>query len=102
MEHQDKTLKCRDCGRDYIFTAGEQDFYAEKGFENEPARCPECRASKKRERNFGGRGGGGSRQLHEVTCAECGAATQVPFLPREGRPVYCRECYDKMNNRVSS
>jgi len=99
MDYEDKTLKCRDCGRDFTFTAGEQAFYSEKGFENEPARCPECRASKKRERNFGGRG---PRQLHEVVCDECGSSTQVPFVPREGRPVYCRDCFDKMNSRASA
>lgn len=47
----DKTLKCKDCGADFIFTEGEQAFYKEKGFENEPQRCPECRRARKMQRN---------------------------------------------------
>jgi len=93
MELQDKTMNCRDCGRDFVFTAGEQSFYQEKGFENEPTRCPECRSARKRRRNSFGRGG--SRQLHDVVCEECGKTTQVPFEPKQGRPVYCRECFAK-------
>jgi CxxC-x17-CxxC domain-containing protein len=60
--------------------------------QNEPSRCPECRATKRKER------WGDSKQLRQmftVTCAECGAETTVPFEPREGRPVYCKECYVK-------
>ncbi|WP_251862022.1 zinc-ribbon domain-containing protein [Clostridium sp. Marseille-Q2269] len=47
----DKTLTCEDCGKEFVFTEGEQEFYKEKGFENEPKRCPECRKSRKQERN---------------------------------------------------
>lgn len=97
MEHQDKTILCKDCGKEFVFTAGEQSFYAEKGFENEPARCPECRSNRKRERSVGFRG---ARSLFEVTCASCGVSTRVPFEPREGRPVYCRDCYDKSSVRA--
>lgn len=107
MEFPDKTLTCRDCGAEYIFSSGEQAFYAEKGFENEPARCPECRTSRKRDRGPGSGGGGGGggfsrgpRQLYDVVCASCGAPTQVPFQPRQERPVYCRACFDKMNAGV--
>lgn len=100
MEYHDKTLKCRDCGRDFTFSAGEQAFYAEKGFENEPARCPECRQTRKRERNAFGQKG--ARQLHDVICEECHQPTQVPFLPTQGKPVYCRECFDKINARAIS
>ncbi|MDE5592343.1 MAG: zinc-ribbon domain-containing protein [Clostridiales bacterium] len=46
----DKTLTCRDCGKEFVFTAGEQEFYAEKGFEHEPTRCPECRKANKAKR----------------------------------------------------
>ncbi|MCL5036080.1 MAG: zinc-ribbon domain containing protein [Chloroflexi bacterium] len=93
MELQDKTMTCRDCGREFTFTKGEQEFYQEKGFKNEPSRCPDCRSSRKRERGFGG-----PRRLYDVTCDECGAQTQVPFEPRQGRPVYCRDCFAKMNS----
>ena len=49
----DKTLKCKDCGSDFIFTEGEQTFYKEKGFENEPQRCPDCRKARKQQRRTG-------------------------------------------------
>ena len=50
-EYQDKTLVCKDCGTEFVFTAGEQQFYAEKGFTNEPQRCPDCRKARKQQRN---------------------------------------------------
>ncbi|MCL4441342.1 MAG: zinc-ribbon domain containing protein [Clostridia bacterium] len=85
---QDKTLVCKDCGNEFVFTAGEQQFYAEKGFENEPQRCKGCRDARK-----GSRGERPARELHRAICAECGNETQVPFIPRDDRPVYCRDCY---------
>jgi len=81
----DRTLVCKDCKVDFVFTSGEQRFYSEKGFENEPGRCPDCRLARKRK--------GSKKELHSTTCAQCGVETQVPFEPKEGRPVYCRECY---------
>jgi CxxC-x17-CxxC domain-containing protein len=87
----DKSLVCRDCGAEFVFTAGEQEFYAEKGFANEPSRCRDCRTAQKR--NRGGMGQNRSRQLYDVVCAQCGAVTQVPFQPRGDRPVYCRDCF---------
>jgi CxxC-x17-CxxC domain-containing protein len=96
--NQDKTLTCRDCGAQFIFSASEQDFYAEKGFTNEPGRCPECRAARKQAN--GGRGNNyQQREMHEAICAECGVTTQVPFRPSGDRPVYCRECFSKRNHR---
>jgi len=95
----DKTLVCRDCGQEFIFTADEQEFYQSHGLQNEPRRCPECRATKRRDRGGGyGSGYNQPRQTFTVTCAECGVETTVPFEPREGRPVYCRECYAKHKN----
>jgi CxxC-x17-CxxC domain-containing protein len=99
VNFQDKTLTCRDCGQPFTFTASEQQFYASKGFDNEPTRCPSCRAKHKAARmgdrgNFRG-GDRGSRQMFTVTCAECGKETTVPFQPKGDRPVYCRECFDK-------
>ncbi len=92
--YADKNLTCRDCGREFVFTAGEQEFYASRGFQNEPSRCPECRAARK---EHGGRGNGGGmrqpREMHTVTCAECGKETQVPFRPSGDRPVYCQDCF---------
>ena len=88
--YQDKTLTCRECGNEFVFSANEQAFYAEKGFQNEPGRCPACRAA--RRQNGGNRA---ERQMYEVICDGCGATTQVPFQPRGDRPVYCRECFAK-------
>jgi len=90
---QDKTLKCRDCGSDFAFTVSEQQFFAEKGFTNEPGRCPKCRAARRSSDSGGGGYGGGSRQMYPATCAQCGKATQVPFQPRTDRPVYCSDCF---------
>ncbi len=85
---QDKTLTCRDCGAEFIFTAGEQEFFAEKGFTNEPGRCLSCRQSRKQQRS-----GGSQRQMYPAVCANCGAETQVPFQPSGDRPVYCSDCF---------
>lgn len=90
--YQDKTLTCRDCGVEFVFTAREQEFYAEKGFMNEPSRCPECRAARKRERG-GAPQNNRSREMFAATCASCGCETEVPFKPTNGRPVYCRDCF---------
>lgn len=90
--YQDKTLTCKDCGAEFVFTAREQEFYAERGFQNEPSRCKECRDARK-QNNGGGNNMGGTRELHDVVCDECGATTQVPFKPTAGRPVYCRDCF---------
>ena len=97
---EDKTLVCRDCRSEFIFTAGEQEFFAQKGFTNEPSRCPECRASRKASGGYssGGYSSGGGyerreREMFPAVCAQCGKDTQVPFQPRGDRPVYCSECY---------
>lgn len=101
--YADKNLTCRDCGKEFVFTAGEQEFYATRGFQNEPGRCPECRSARKAQ-NGGGtsRMGGGPRQtreMHTVTCAECGRETQVPFKPSGDRPVYCQDCFASKRSR---
>jgi len=123
MSYADKTLACRDCGQAFIFTSGEQEFFAQKGF-NDPSRCPSCRASRRSERSgstegygggysgsgynadpyrsedsgfgggeFGGGYGRPERQLYSAICANCGNESQVPFQPRGDRPVYCSECF---------
>ncbi len=89
MSFQDKSLQCADCGQEFIFTAGEQEFYASRGLQNEPKRCPECRRTRKADRY------GSPRRMFPVVCAQCGKDTEVPFEPREDRPVYCSECYNK-------
>ena len=121
--YSDKTLTCADCGQEFVFTASEQDFYAQRGF-TEPRRCPSCRASRKAARNsdggggssygsygagggysaggVGGGGGGyggggyrdrGPREMFAATCSNCGREAQVPFRPTSGKPVYCSDCF---------
>jgi len=92
---QDKTLTCRDCSSEFVFTVGEQEFFAEKGFTNEPTRCPACRSARKASRGEGGGGFGArrEREMYPAVCAQCGKPTQVPFQPRDDRPVYCSDCF---------
>jgi len=92
MSFQDKELQCSDCGANFTFTAGEQEFFQSKGYTNEPKRCPSCREARKAQRYQGDRS---QRQMFPAVCAQCGAETEVPFQPREGRAVYCSECYSK-------
>ncbi len=110
MPFEDKNLPCTDCEQDFVHSAADQARYAERGFTNEPKRCPSCR--EKRRANSGGGGGGGgrrgggggggggggdsdrgSRESFDVVCAECGTQTTVPFKPSQGRPVLCRDCF---------
>ncbi len=98
MSFQDKSLTCADCGTTFTFSAAEQEFFQSKGYTNEPKRCPTCRQSRKAERygsGGGGAGGGRARQMFPAVCAQCGKETEVPFEPREGRPVYCSDCFSK-------
>jgi CxxC-x17-CxxC domain-containing protein len=98
---QDKSLTCLDCGQEFTFTASEQEFYAQKGFTNNPSRCGECRRARKARQGDGGysSGGGGggfarqNREMYPATCATCGKETTVPFQPRGDRPVYCSDCF---------
>ena len=94
MSFEDKSLQCSDCGATFTFSAGEQEFFASKGYTNEPKRCPACRQTRKAER-YGSSGYGYRRQMFPVVCAECGKETEVPFMPRGDRPVYCSDCYNK-------
>ena len=86
---EDKTLVCKDCGEEFVFTAGEQEFYESKGFVNEPQRCKNCRMARKNSERA-------NREMFIATCASCGTEAKVPFKPREDRPVYCSECFAKM------
>ncbi|MDA8440861.1 MAG: zinc-ribbon domain containing protein [Peptococcaceae bacterium] len=91
---QDKELTCKECGTKFMFTASEQLFYAEKGFENEPLRCKECRQARKEARNPG-LSVRTQREMHTAVCADCGVETEVPFKPIANRPVYCRDCFNR-------
>ena len=83
--YEDKVLVCKDCGNEFTFTAGEQEFYAEKGFQNEPTRCRECRVARKANRPKG--------ESFEAVCADCGKPALVKFIPKDDRPIYCNECF---------
>ncbi len=96
MSFVDKTLKCRDCGNEFVFTAGEQEFFQQKGLMNQPGRCPACRAQRRQAASGGSRSERAPREMHTVICAECGVETQVPFFPKNDRPVYCSTCFDKV------
>ncbi len=96
----DEMLSCVDCGRQFAFTSGEQRFYEQKGFQNKPNRCPDCRSARKamRAQNGGGMngerpGGGRPREMFVATCSNCGQSAEVPFNPRGDKPVYCRDCF---------
>ena len=97
MSFEDKSLQCSDCGTTFTFSAEEQEFFAAKGYTNEPKRCLSCREARKAER-YGSGGYRPRRQMFPAVCAECGKETEVPFEPREGRPVYCSDCYNKVRS----
>lgn len=88
--YQDEKLTCEGCGCEFVFTIGEQEFYAERGLTNKPKRCPECRKARKQQHGGGSRG---PKKMYDAVCSKCGVATQVPFKPMEGKEVYCRDCF---------
>ena len=89
---EDKTLVCQECHEEFVFTAGEQEFYASRGFENEPKRCPKCRAARKQATRA-------TKEMFDAVCDECGKPCKVPFKPNGEKPVYCSECFAKRNAR---
>ena len=110
MTFGDKILTCAECGNQFVFTAGEQEFYQLKGFQNEPKRCPACRSIRRAEgprrmaaagSGGGGMGGGmdrGPRRMYPAVCANCGKETEVPFEPTGIKPVYCSDCFAKQRS----
>ena len=101
MEFQDKVLKCVDCGADFVFTAGEQLFFHDKQFKNEPKRCKPCKA--KRASSLGTAQPGSYPKVEtRTTCSQCGKETTVPFKPTQGRPVFCRECFQQRRATAAS
>jgi CxxC-x17-CxxC domain-containing protein len=108
----DKTLTCRDCGQEFVWTAGEQEFYQSRGLQNPPSRCPSCRAARRAGGGGGGGGsyagggggggyGGGQREMFTATCSNCGREARVPFQPRGDKPVYCSDCFEKQRSTRS-
>jgi len=90
--YEDRNLTCKECGQEFVFTAGEQEFYAERGFQNEPQRCKICRDARKSANS-------GAREYFAATCAACGGEARVPFEPKTDRPVYCSECFAKVKEQ---
>jgi CxxC-x17-CxxC domain-containing protein len=90
-EFQDRVLRCVDCSAEFVFSAGEQQFYHDRNFTNEPRRCKTCKG--KRLSGSGDRGAPAKRVETSATCSQCGRETTVPFRPTQGRPVFCRECF---------
>ena len=87
-EYVDETLVCKDCGNEFVFTAGEQRFYDEKGFLNKPKACKACRDAKKN-------AGKAPREYFTAVCADCGGEAKITFQPSNDRPVYCSACFEK-------
>lgn len=88
MAYEDLSLQCADCGCEFVFSAGEQEFYAEKGLSNAPKRCPQCRNGRKRSNGISPQ-----RKLYDVICSNCGCEAKVPFAPSSDKPVYCKDCF---------
>ncbi|MCC7370996.1 MAG: zinc-ribbon domain containing protein [Chloroflexi bacterium] len=127
MSYADRAITCRDCGQSFVFTAGEQEFFASKGFDSPPSRCADCRAARKASRNDSGGGYGGGyssggyssggyssgdsyggggygrseRTMYTALCSECGQEARVPFQPRGDRPVYCSDCFSRQRGGSS-
>ena len=108
MVFQDRTLNCVECGTGFTFSADDQSYHQERGYTNEPKRCPSCRELRRAERRSSGEGGGGGggygapREMFPVVCAQCGKDAEVPFRPRGDRPVYCNDCYSSTRSTGGS
>ena len=97
MEFVDRLLKCTDCSTDFVFTAGEQLFFFDKQFKNDPKRCKLCKAKRAGLGRTAAADGAValplSRTETRTQCSACGVDTTVPFKPTQGRPVLCRSCF---------
>jgi len=102
MEFQDKVLKCIDCGADFVFTAGEQLFFHDKQFKNEPKRCKVCKSKRASTLGTTVPGGTYSKVETRTSCSGCGKETTVPFKPTQGRPVFCRECFQQRRTSAAT
>jgi len=99
MEFQDRILRCVDCATEFVWTAGEQQFFADKNFKNEPKRCKSCKG--KRAARPAGAGMARERVETVTTCSACGKETTVPFKPTQGRPVFCKECFSPTTQELA-
>ena len=99
MVYEDRQLQCSDCGAPFTFGAEEQEFFAGKGFTNDPKRCTPCREARRSRQQTDGFGARPRREMFPVVCAQCGKDAEVPFQPRGDKPVYCSDCFNKVNPR---
>jgi CxxC-x17-CxxC domain-containing protein len=102
MEFQDRTLKCVDCGGDFVFTAGEQLFFHDKNFRNEPKRCKSCKAKRLSVLANPALRPSRGRVETAAVCSQCGKETTVPFRPTQGRPIFCRDCFKEKRHAASA
>ena len=102
MEFQDKVLKCADCGSEFVFTAGEQLFFYDKQFKNAPKRCKACKGKRSTSFSNAAPGNGHPKVETRTVCSHCGKETTVPFKPVQGRPVFCRECFQERRASAAS
>ena len=109
MEFQDRMLKCIDCGSDFVFTAGEQLFFHDKQFRNEPKRCKACKTRRvsvlgaaPQRPALPGHTAGHNKVETQAVCSQCGKETTVPFRPTQGRPVFCRDCFRDKRHAASA
>jgi CxxC-x17-CxxC domain-containing protein len=100
-EFVDRVLKCAECGAEFVFTAGEQHFFYDKNFKNEPKRCKACKGKREHARSSAGGHSGGHKVETVAVCSQCGKQTTVPFKPTQGRPVFCRECFLQRRSAVA-
>ena len=102
MAFEDRSLTCVECGSSFVFSSDDQQYHSERGYTNDPKRCPACRETRRSERRqgMGARSGGDGmeRQMYPVVCAQCGKDAEVPFRPTGTRPVYCTDCYSQYRN----
>ena len=108
MEFQDKVLTCVDCGAGFVFTAGEQLFFHDKQFKNEPKRCKACKSKRVAvlaaptvPGNGNGNGVRFARVETRAICSQCGKETTVPFRPTQNRPIFCRECFTQKRSATA-
>jgi CxxC-x17-CxxC domain-containing protein len=107
MGFKDKTITCADCGKEFVWEAGEQRFYAAQGFTDPPRRCKPCRADRKQKREEMAARGAGERAAapprpprpegggYPAVCVDCGAEFTLPFEPTPGKGYRCRSCFKR-------
>ena len=87
MEFVDKTLKCKECGKDFTWTAGEQQFFADKGFRNKPTRCKDCRKVNRQKVEA---------EYFKIVCSSCQQIGEALFKPSDpAAEIFCKNCFEE-------